>query len=97
MRNIETEDTGQNPHEKRGSATEKNLQKTKKTKKWVFWQKIIMKQWIKSLQKIRQAGNHPYNAKKQKSKYTNKQIIVYNTYQNTVQMAKMKQTKTMYH
>ena len=52
-----------------------------------------MKQCVKPLQKIRQAGNRTYNIKKQKSKHTDKQIIVYNTYQNTVQIAKTKQAK----
>ena len=56
-----------------------------------------MNQCAKPLQKIRQAGNYPYKIKMQKSKHTNKQIIVYNVYQNTVQIAKMKQAKKIHH
>ena len=52
-----------------------------------------MKQCAKPLQKIRQAENRTYNIKKQNSKHTNKQTIVYNAYQNTVQIAKVKQAK----
>ena len=71
--------------------------KNQKTKKVSILAKKIMKQCVKPLQKIMQVGNRTYNTKKQKSKHTDKQIIVYNTYQNTVQIAKTKQAKKMCH
>ena len=52
-----------------------------------------MKQWAKPLQKIRQVGNCTCKVKMEKKMQTNTQIIVHNPYQNTVQSAKVKQTK----
>ena len=46
-----------------------------------------MKQCAKPFQKIRQAGDCTQKGKKPKKMQTNTQIIVHNTYQNTVQSA----------
>ena len=52
-----------------------------------------MKKCAKPLQRIRKAGKLTYKLKMQKNMQSDTQINVHNTYQNTVQSAKVKHTK----
>ena len=58
-----------------------------------MWLPKTIKQNAKTLQKIRQAGECTYNAKKQKRKHANKQVIAQDKCLNIPENAELKQAE----